>query len=208
MNSYILVNSAKMYEFKAKDSEITTTPFCLGDVSKDVSADNMKKTGLYGHAYDFAVDYDNIDVDDFLDIHKYLIVKNDKKMFSLIKQVSIALLTFSGSLATKYMSLNNEPYMIGPLLIDLNPAELNYYPFMIGLDKCNGSCYAVDDLSTKICVPSEIKDVNVKLLNMTTRINEAKTLLKHISCDCKCKFDSTGCNSNQKWNNDKCQWKC
>ena len=24
--------------------------------------------------------------------------------------------------------------------IDLNPVDLNYYPFMISLDKCNRSC--------------------------------------------------------------------
>ena len=34
-----------------------------------------------------------------------------------------------------------------------------------------------------------------------------KTLAKHISCKCKCKFDSRKCNSNQKWNN-KLQCKC
>ena len=33
---------------------------------------------------------------------------------------------------------------------------------------------------------------------MITRINEGKTLIKHISCDCKCRFNSTKCNSNQK----------
>ena len=26
----------------------------------------------------------------------------------------------------------------------------------------------------------------------------------HISCECKCKFDGRKCNSNQKWNIDKC----
>ena len=31
--------------------------------------------------------------------------------------------------------------MIRLTLIDLNPAELNYYPFMISLDKCNGTDY-------------------------------------------------------------------
>ena len=31
-----------------------------------------------------------------------------------------------------------------------------------------------------------------------------KTLTKHISCECKCKFDSRKCNSDQWWNNDKC----
>ena len=45
------------------------------------------------------------------------------------------------------------------------------------------------------------KDINVKVLNMITRINEAKTFVKHSSYDCKCKFVST---TSQKWNNDKC----
>ena len=44
---------------------------------KDFSVDNMKKTGLNGYIYDFSVDYDAILVDDILDIHKYLMKKND-----------------------------------------------------------------------------------------------------------------------------------
>ena len=39
----------------------------------------------------------------------------------------------------------------------LNPAELNYHPFMISIDKCNGSCNVVDDLSMKIRATSETK---------------------------------------------------
>ena len=31
---------------------------------------------------------------------------------------------------------------------------------------------------------------------------------KHISCDCKCKFNSTIYNSNHKWNNKVCQPEC
>ena len=38
--------------------------------------------------------------------------------------------------------------------------------------------------------------------------NEAKPMKKHISCDCKCKFNSTKHNSNQKWNNETCQCEC
>ena len=37
--------------------------------------------------------------------------------------------------------------------------------------------------------------------------NEAKPMTKHISCDCKCKFNGTTCNSNQKWNNQTCKCK-
>ena len=57
------------------------------------------------------------------------------------------------SLASKCMSLNNEPCMIRPTLIDLNPVEPNYYSFMISLDECNGSYNSDNDLSTKIRVP-------------------------------------------------------
>ena len=66
---------------------------------------------------------------------------------------------------------------------------------MIILGKCNGSCDAVDDWSTKKCAPSETKDVNVKVFNTITRINEFKTLVKYISCDCKWKFDSPTCSA-------------
>ena len=37
----------------------------------------MEETGLNGYVYDFSVDYDAIAVDDILDIHKYLMKKND-----------------------------------------------------------------------------------------------------------------------------------
>ena len=33
-------------------------------------------------------------------------------------------------------------------------------------------------------------------------------MIKRISCDCKCKFSSTACNSNQKWNNKIGQYEC
>ena len=39
--------------------------------------DNMKKTELKGYGYDFSVNYDAIAVSDILDIHKYLMKKNE-----------------------------------------------------------------------------------------------------------------------------------
>ena len=76
-NSYLPVNGKEIHKFKAKHSEIVATPLCLGKISKDWSLDNMKKTGLNGHVYDFSVDYDAIVVDNILDIHNYLMKKND-----------------------------------------------------------------------------------------------------------------------------------
>ena len=70
-NSYLFVNGTDIYKFKAKDSEIVATPLCLGNISKDWSADNMKKAGLNEYVYDFSVDYNATDVGDIKDIHKY-----------------------------------------------------------------------------------------------------------------------------------------
>ena len=75
-NSYLFVNGTEIYKFKAKDSEIVASPLCLGNIFKDWSADNLKKTGFNGYIYYFSVDYDSTDVDNIKDIHKYLMKKN------------------------------------------------------------------------------------------------------------------------------------
>ena len=74
-NSDLFVNGIGIYKFKAKDFEIVATALCLGNISKDWSVDNMKKTGFNGYVYDFSVDYDAIVVDDALEIHNYLMKK-------------------------------------------------------------------------------------------------------------------------------------
>ena len=66
MNNYIFIGSVKTYQFKAKHSEISADPLCLGNVSKDFSVDNVKKTSLYKYYCDFFVDHDSNDVDDIL----------------------------------------------------------------------------------------------------------------------------------------------
>ena len=45
-NSYLFVNHTEIIKFKAKDSEIVAIPLCLGNISKDWSADNVKKQSL------------------------------------------------------------------------------------------------------------------------------------------------------------------
>ena len=73
--------------------------------------------------------------------------------------MELLFLSFGKSLATKCVPLNNEPCMIRSTLTDLNSVELDYYPLIISLDKCSGTCNFTDDLSTKICVPSKTKDM-------------------------------------------------
>ena len=46
VNSYLFVNSTPIHKFIAKDSEIVPNNLCLGNVSKDFSASNMKKNWI------------------------------------------------------------------------------------------------------------------------------------------------------------------
>ena len=57
---------------KKKNSEIKDYTLCLGNTSKDFTINNMKKTGLRGVVKLFSVDFNPIDTNDILHIHKYL----------------------------------------------------------------------------------------------------------------------------------------
>ena len=76
-NSYLVVNGIEIYTFNTKDSEIVATRLYLGNILKDWAVDNMKKTGLNGYVYDFSADYNVVTADDILDIHNYLMKKNN-----------------------------------------------------------------------------------------------------------------------------------
>ena len=76
-NSYLFVNGKQVVNFKAKNSELIKHPMGLGGLSKDYNKNSCKDTRLYGNVYEFSVDYNAIKVDDILDIHKYLMKKNN-----------------------------------------------------------------------------------------------------------------------------------
>ena len=103
------------------------------------------------------------------------------------------------------MSLSNQKCMIQPTFINLHPNECSqefyYYPFGVKLDRCVGSCNTRNDLLSKVCALNKTEDLNRNVLNITTGINESKTLRKHTLCERKCKFDERKCNLNQWWNN-------
>ena len=76
-NSYLFVSGKEIIKFKAKDSEIMPYPLCLGKNSKDFDFSYMRTTGIGGYIYDFSVDYNAVTNDKMLDIHNYLMKKNN-----------------------------------------------------------------------------------------------------------------------------------
>ena len=89
--------------------------------------------------------------------------------------------------------------MTQPTLINLHPneysQELHYYAFTAKLDRCVGKCNILNDLSNNVCVQNKAEDLNLSVFSMIT---ELKILTKHVSCECKYKFDGRYCNSNLK----------
>ena len=59
-----------------------------------------------------------------------------------------------------------------------------------------------NDLSNKVSLPNKTEDSNLSMLNIITGIDESRTLTKHVSCQCKCKFDGRRYNLNYWQNNE------
>ena len=85
----------------------------------------MKKTGLNRYVYDSSVNHGSTDVDNILDIHKYLMKKPDIKCLDLKKKF-IGLLSvctigsFGNALAFNsegLISLNNQTHEKNPYLL-------------------------------------------------------------------------------------------
>ena len=137
--------------------------------------------------YDFSVDYKAFDTSNVIDIHKYLMKKHYKIMFKIIFKIFIGLLTsiLNASNHTKCASLRNQKCEIQPTLTNLHPneycREFHYYPFAVKLARCVRSYNTFNDLSNKLCVPNKTEDLNLRMFNIITRINESKTLSKHLS---------------------------
>ena len=79
-NSQLYVNGKEIFKFKADNKNVNfLTQFCLGSISNGFSATKSKEVSLNGNVYDFSVDYNSIDKFNILNIHKYLMTKDNIK---------------------------------------------------------------------------------------------------------------------------------
>ena len=79
-DSYLFANGKQVTKFKAKDSEIKANQLTLGSISTstNLSSSDIEDSKYYGNFYDFSVDYSAITNDEILDIHNYLMKKNNR----------------------------------------------------------------------------------------------------------------------------------
>ena len=77
-SSYLFANGKQIYKFKASNKNVNfPSQFCLGNLSDKSDYVDSQELSLKGNVYDFSVDYDAIDKSNILNIHKYLMIKNN-----------------------------------------------------------------------------------------------------------------------------------
>ena len=106
------------------------------------------------------------------------------------------------------ISMNNQEYKARTKVIDINNNEPMFYPYSIKVNKCSGSCNNINDPYAKLCVPDILKNINVKVFNLLSRINETRHIMWHETCKCICRLSASFCNNKQRWNEDKCRCEC
>ena len=83
-DSFLFVDATKIYQFDVKDLEIKKNSLRLGNIWKDFTIDNMRKTRLKESVNFFSVDYRSINTDEILDIYRNLMKDCYKIMFGII----------------------------------------------------------------------------------------------------------------------------
>ena len=104
--------------------------------------------------------------------------------------------------------MSNQESKIRTKIIDINNNEPTFYPFSIKVNKCGRSWNNINDPYAILCVPDVAKNINVKVFNLMSSINETRHIERHETCKCKSKLDSSVINNKKRCNKDKCRCEC
>ena len=133
-------------------------------------------------------------------------------MFKFIKQIVISMMMFFGSLSNvntlECISMNNQECKVMPEIANVNSNEPLFYPFSFKTSRCSGSCNNINNPYAKMCAPDAIKNLNIEVFNLMSWTNETRHIKWHETCKYKWREDSSVCNNNQRWNEDKCRCEC
>ena len=134
-------------------------------------------------------------------------------MFGFIKRESLTAITFFSFNplnvnSLECVSIKNQECKTRTKIININTNEPVFYPFSIKVNKCSRSCNKINDAYAKLCVPSVVKNINVRVFNLMSFSNQTRHIEWHETCKFKCRLDSSVCNNKQKLNEDKCRCEC
>ena len=62
---------------------------------------------------------------------------------------------------------------------------MNLFITHLDVNNCVGSCSIIDDPYARMCVPNKVKNMNVKVFNLMSGVNETIFLVQRESCKCR-----------------------
>ena len=124
-----------------------------------------------------------------------------KKLFSIGLTISSS---FTNANSLSCTSINNQECKTRPQVVNVNGDEPEFFSFSIETNKCSGSCSNINYPYANICVPDVVKNLNVKVFNLTSKTNKTRYIKWHETC----KFRANVCNNKQRWNKNKCRCEC
>ena len=99
-------------------------------------------------------------------------------MFGFVKKAFFAGLTIISSFTSinslSCISRNNQECKVRPQIVNVNSDAPMFLPFSIKASEWSGNHNNINDPYAKICVPDNVKNLNVKVFNLMSRTNEAK----------------------------------
>ena len=105
-------------------------------------------------------------------------------MFGFIKKCFFTAMTVFGCnllnvnllnvIPLKCVSMNNQECKVRPEIININSNEPLFYPYSVKMSKCSGSCNNINDTYSKLCAPGVVKNINIKVFNLMSKINETR----------------------------------
>ena len=100
----------------------------------------------------------------------------------------------------KCVSMTNQECKVRPQIANVNSDDPVFHPFSIKTSKYSDSFNNINYPYAKmfVPVPDVVKNLNVKVFNLTSRTNETKHMEWHETSKCKYRLDASVCNNKQR----------
>ena len=98
-------------------------------------------------------------------------------MLKFIKQIFISAMFFDNLSSVNTLEcifMNNQECKVIPEIVYINIIEPLFYPCSIKACKFDGSCNNINVPYAKLCVPNNVKNLNIKVFNLIARTNETR----------------------------------
>ena len=75
--------------------------------------------------------------------------------------------------------MNNQECKVIPQIVNVNGNDPVFFLYSVKTSKYSGSCNNINNPLAKLCVPDVVKNLNAKVFNLVSGINETRRIEWH-----------------------------